>query len=217
MMKKLSALFLSVLIIIGATSCTGKTEVPSVEPKVSQMRAICELATMDCYFHNVAKFSQENADKFLWITKDKRFWIEYSGRVKLGINASLVTLEVQDTNVTITIPPAKVLGCEVDITGLSKESFIVDVNSAKITADDETHALAEAQAKMEQEAASDKALLANAQQQAQTLLENYVKNIGKAVGKEYTVTWKYIDEDNSVPEQLGSESDDNIDAPQNEQ
>lgn len=205
-MKKLSVILLSTLILISMVSCSGKPSTPDVKPEISQMRAICELATMDCYYHNVAKFSDKDAERFLWITKDKRFWIEYSGKVRLGIDASSVTMKVEDTNVTITLPPAQVLSCTIDSSSLTADSFIVDADSAKITADDETEAFAQAQVKMEQEAASDKALLASAQQQAQTLLENYVKNIGKVVGKEYTVTWEYIGEDNSVPEPSGSES-----------
>lgn len=210
-------MLLSTLILLSMVSCSNKFSAPYVKPEVSQMRAICELATMDCYYHNVAKFSQEDAERFLWITKDKRFWIEYSGKVRLGIDASLVTMKVQDSNVTISLPPAQVLSCTIDSSSLTADSFIVDVNSAAITADDETKAFAQAQVKMEQEAASDKALLANAQQQAQTLLENYVKNIGKAVGKEYTVTWNYIGENSPTTAPATNESNENADTTQVEQ
>lgn len=36
--------------------------------------------------------------------------------------------------------------------------------------------------------------LANAQQRAQSLLEDYVTNVGNLVGKEYTIRWIYLDE-----------------------
>ena len=45
---------------------------------------------------------------------------------------------------------------------------------------------------MEEEASGDSALLAAAQQRAQNLLEEYVKNVGSVTGTEYTITWKYI-------------------------
>ena len=42
----------------------------------------------------------------------------------------------------------------------------------------------------------DTALLASAEQRAQSLLEDYITNIGNAVGKEYTIQWNYLkDED----------------------
>ena len=166
-----------------------------MEPQVSQMKAICELAVMECYcyYHNVAKFIQEDAQGALLWKKDKQFWIEYSGVVKLGVDISLVTIEVNNTQITITLPAAKVLGCKVDSTSLTKDSFIVKKDSAKIEAADEVAAFEAAQRRLEETAASDTALLANAQQRAQALLEDYVTNIGNAVGIEYSLKWVYID------------------------
>lgn len=193
-MKKIVALFLIAAMLFSCTACAGK-EPPNMEPQVSQMKAICELAVMECYYHNVAKYYEKDAIKgILGIgKKDKHFWIEYSGVVKLGIDASLVTIEVADTQVTVTIPEATVLDCRVDSTSLSKDSFIVDKKSADIVADDEVKAYAEAQSKLEESASGDKVLLANAQQRAQALLEEYIKNIGNAVGKQYSIKWVYVD------------------------
>ena len=143
-----------------------------MELDVTEMRAICELSTMDCYYHNVAKYFEKDAQKgFLGIgKKDKRFWMEYSGVVRMGIDVSLVKVEVEDMQVTITIPEAKVLKCTVDSESLSQNSYIVDEMAAK-----------------------DKTLLANAQQRAKSLLEEYIKNIGEAVGEEYKIDWIYVD------------------------
>lgn len=38
-----------------------------VVPQVSQMKSICELATIDCYYHNVAKYSEDDATGVLWL------------------------------------------------------------------------------------------------------------------------------------------------------
>ena len=46
---------------------------------------------------------------------------------------------------------------------------------------------------LEETAAKDKTLLANAQQRAKSLLEEYIKNIGEAVGKEYKIDWIHVD------------------------
>ena len=194
-MKKMIALLLALAALLGCTACGQKEEAPTVEPDVAEMRAICELSTMDCYYHNVAKYFEKDAQKgFLGIgKKDKRFWIEYSGIVRLGIDASLVKVRVEDTLVTITIPEAKVLKCTVNSDSLSQDSYIVDTDSAKIEAADEVLAFAEAQRQLEETAAKDKTLLANAQQRAESLLKEYINNIGEAVGKEYKIDWIYVD------------------------
>ncbi len=194
-MRKILSLFLALVMTGICVSCSAPVEkkLITMEPQVSQMKAICELAVMECYYHNVAKFIQEDAQGALWWKKDKQFWIEYSGVVKLGVDISLVTIEVNDAQITITLPPAKVLGCKVDSASLTKDSFIVKKDSAKIEAADEVAAFEVAQRRLEETAASDTALLANAQQRAQALLEDYVTNIGNAVGIEYSLKWVYID------------------------
>ena len=194
-MKKIVSVILALVMAFMSASCAAPAEEEplNMEPQVSQMKAICELAVMDCYYHNVAKFTEEDAQGMLWWKKDKHFWIEYSGVVKLGIDVSLVTVEIEDTKVTITLPEAKVLGCKVDSASLTKDSFIVDKDSADIEAEDEVKAFEVAQSKLEETASSDKALLAGAQQRAQDLLDGYISNIGTAVGKDYSIKWIYVD------------------------
>ena len=194
-MKKMIALFLALAAILSCTACGQKEEAATVEPDVTEMRAICELSTMDCYYHNVAKYFEKDAQNGFWGIgkKDKHFWVEYSGVVRMGIDASLVNIKVEDTLVTITIPEAKVLKCTVDSDSLSQDSYIVDTDSAKVKAADEVLNFAEAQRQLEETAAKDKTLLANAQQRAKSLLKEYINNIGEAVGKEYKIDWIYVD------------------------
>lgn len=113
-MKRFSILFLATIVAVICSSCASlsKNKPLNIEPQVSQVKAICELAVMDCYYHNVAKFTEEDAQGILWFKKDKHFWIEYSGIVTLGIDVSLVNVEISDTQVTITLPETKVLGCK---------------------------------------------------------------------------------------------------------
>lgn len=205
-MKKLMCILISAVLTLSLAACSNTEPAPvDMEPQTSQMKAICELAVMDCYYHNVAKYKLEDAEGFLWWTKDKNFWIEYSGVVTIGIDVSRVTVEVDGTKVTISIPAAEVLSCTVDSSSLTEDSFIVAQDSAAIEAEDEVYAFADAQAKLEETASQDTALLASAQQQAQQLLEDYVTNIGKATGKSYSIEWIYLDE-NNVP--VGSEQTD---------
>lgn len=193
-MKKIMSFILITIMSFSLIACSNdKKTNKEIEPQVSQMKSICELATMKCYYHNVAKYMNEDATGMLWWKKDRKFWIEYSGIVTIGIDTSLVNIEVDGENVTITIPPAKVLGCKVNEETLTEDSFIVAKNSAKVEAEHQTEAFKEAQTKMQEEASSDAILLANAQQRAQKLLEDYVNNIGNCVGKTYNIKWTYLE------------------------
>lgn len=199
-------ILISAMLTLSLAACSNTEPAPvDMEPKTSQMKAICELAVMDCYYHNVAKYELKDAEGFLWWTKDKNFWIEYSGVVTLGVDVSRVTVEVDGTKVTISIPAAEVLSCTVDSSSLTEDSYIVAKDSAAIEAEDEIEAFSVAQADLEATASQDTALLASAQQQAQQLLEDYITNIGKATGKSYSIEWIYLDE-NNVP--VGSEQTD---------
>ena len=179
------------MICFSSMSCSK--EIKNIAPETSQMKSICELAVMECYYHNVAKYKEENATGILWWEKDRHFWMEYAGVVTIGVDTSLMNIEVKDENVTITIPPAKVLGCKVDETTLTEDSFIVAQNSAKVEAEHQTEAFKSAKDKLESEAKANFTLLAAAQQRVQKLLEDYVTNIGNSVGKTYKIKWIYLE------------------------
>ena len=185
-MKRIIAILLMIASLLALCACgDASTE----EPQITQMRTICELATMDCYYHNVAKYFEKDADKGIlgFGKKDKKFWVEYSGEVTIGLDATLVALQVSGDQVTITIPPAKVLGAKVYSDSLTTDSYIIDKDSADITAEDQTRVFENAQADMLAQASNDHLLLFNAQQRAQMLLEDYVTNIGNAIGVTYQI------------------------------
>ena len=191
-MKKIIALFIMSIMFL-CTACVTQ-EKQEIEQQVTYMKSICELATMECYYHNVAKYEEKDVEGILWWQKDMKFWIEYAGVVTIGIDASLVNMEVKNEEVKITIPPAKVLGCKVDEETLSIDLFVIASDSAKLTPEAQTEAFKEAQDKMLKEATKNKALLSSAQQRAQKLLEDYVNNIGESIGKQYKIKWVYVDE-----------------------
>lgn len=149
---------------------------------------------MECYYHNVAKYMENDASGTLWWKKDRKFWIEYAGIVTVGIDASKVKIEIDGSNVTITIPSAKILGCKVDKSTLTPQSFYVDKSSAPVEAAHQTEAYKDAQKKLLEEASANTVLLANAQDRAQKLLEDYVNNIGTYLETSYTIRWVYLDE-----------------------
>lgn len=193
-LKKSLFLLLAVLTLLFCAACGKEEAVEIPVPEEAQLKSICQLSVLEGYFHNVYKYNQENAEKFLWMSKNKRFWLEYTGIAKYGIDASQVSMEVEGQDITITLPKAKLLYCKVDSTSLTEDSYIVDQDSAKIKAEDSKNALTQAQAKLETEAADYEPLLTLAQQQTEKLMEEYVHNIAAAAGADtdyYTIHWNY--------------------------
>lgn len=175
---------------------TRKTESDTIKniPEISRVRAICELATLECYYHNVAKAVKEKGRGFAHIgEKERKFWIEYEGTVMLGIDASKVSMRREDKRIIITIPEAKVLG-------MTDYSFIEDryvssedglFNKNEITAQDQMKALAEADRQVRNMFSNDEMLLTGAQERAKELIENYIDQLNKATGADYRIEWEY--------------------------
>lgn len=192
-----------IILLVFALVCVGvgslvlslfdEKEAIDTKPSLGQMRTICDLAVMEAYYHNVAKYFEKDASGMLLWKKDKNFWVEYSGVVRVGVDLSLVDMTIAGNKVKITLPEAKVLGSRVDESSLTPESFIVAKKSSTVDASDQIYALAEAQIEMEQLANRDTVLLANAQQRAKTLLTDYVNSLGTLTQANYEIEWDYVD------------------------
>ena len=198
-MKKQSVAAACVTALLLLTTACGKAEAPVLPvPQEGHMKAICQLAVLECEYHNLAKFEQKDASKFLWMIKDKRFWVEYSATAVLGINADQVSMELQGDVVNITLPKAQVLHCKVNGDSLSPDSYIVDKASATVTAEDEVYAFQEAQDGLQKTVEADNNMMNLAQTRVEDLLRNYVNSLAKATGTEYRVEFHYIEEDETA-------------------
>ena len=198
-MKKQSVAAACVTALLLLTTACGKAEEPALPlPQEEQVKTICQLAVLECEYHNLAKFEQKDASKFLWMIKDKRFWVEYSATAVLGINADQVSMELQGDVVNITLPKAQVLDCKVNGDSLSPDSYIVDKASAPVTAEDEVYAFQEAQDGLQKTVEADNNMLDLAQTRVEDLLRNYVNSLAKATGTEYQVEFHYIEEDETA-------------------
>lgn len=198
-MKKQSVAAACVTTLLLLTTACGKAEEPALPlPQEEQVKTICQLAVLECDYHNLAKFEQKDASKFLWMTKDKRFWVEYSATTVLGIDVNQVSMELQGDVVNITLPKAQVLDCKVNGDSLSKDSYIVDKASAPVTAEDEVYAFQEAQDGLQKTVEADNNMMNLAQKRAEELLRNYVNSLAKATGTEYQVEFHYIEEDETA-------------------
>lgn len=195
-MKKKRTLFLLCLVTtMLLTACGKKEEEPKQELSVTQMQSICELAALKTYYHNVAKITKEK--EVLWWDTTSELWIEYSGTVKLGVDIAGLDMQVDGEQVTITIPQAKVLSCQVDQTSLNQDSYYTNregLGAEKIKADDQTEAIKTAQENMLESVEADDSLLQQAQKRAEELLEQYVKNMGDAMGKTYVVNFVTVED-----------------------
>lgn len=193
-MKRLKLLIVTILIFcFMLSSCKQNNNVIVKEPDITQIRSICNLATLECYYHNVAK-SKKVSDS--WFKKDREFWIEYTGIAKIGIDMSKVNMEISGNNITVTLPNAELLDIDIRENDLNEESYIKSADGwikNKITADDQTAAINSAQIEMSESVKSNKSLLLNAQDRAQELIENYIKKLGEISNIEYQIKWIYED------------------------
>lgn len=176
-------------VVLCLTGCGKETQTADF----SGVTSVCELATLKCYYHNVAKAETEASGIFAkWLkTGYKKIWTEYSGIIEYGIDISQVTVSEPDKNgvVTVTMPDAQVLNVDVDDdslgTPLTDTGFLTSV-----TTEEKTTTLAGAQEAMEQQAKENTEMLSQAKARAKTLIEEYIKNVGESIGEEYTVEWK---------------------------
>ena len=189
-MKRKKILCLLVISMLCLTGCADKKE-EKKEADFSANQTVCELATLKCYYHNVAKSETEASGLFKWLgTGYKKIRTEYSGIVELGVDVSKVSVSKpsKDDVVKVTIPDAEILSVDLDEDSMGEP--LTDTGfMTKITKEEETEALAEAQNHMEETAKENGNLLNQAKERAKSLIEGYVKNVGEQIGKEYTVEW----------------------------
>ena len=173
------------------TGCAEKKK----EADFSGINSVCELATLKCYYHNVAKGETKASGLLKWFgTGYKKIWTEYSGIVELGIDVNKVSVSSPgaDGVVKITIPDAEILNVDLDEDSMGEP--LTDTGFlTESTKEEETAALAEAQDNMEKTAKQNSALLAQAKERAKNLIEGYVKNVGEQIGEEYTIEWEEIE------------------------
>lgn len=209
MRKKAEAIlcFGLIMIMVTLTACTKKQEEKNLqEPGISQIRSICELATMECYYHNVVKGKVEGGwfkdgwndgwNILDWMRKanveDCEYWFEYVGVIKIGIDMANLKIQVKEDKVEITIPKAKILSSEVKPESLDDGLYVTstsDNDGAWITLEHETEAIAIAQENMNKEARENTMVFEEATERAKKLIQNYIVQMGKLTDKEYTIQW----------------------------
>ena len=192
-MKKKLFLF-CIICMLAVSVCSCSKDPASVQaPDISRLRAICELATLECYYHNVAISTKEKGSGLPHIgEKEREYWIEYSGVAKLGVNISKVNMEMEGRQIIITIPKAELLG--LSDYSFSADSYISEddgLNKNPITSENQTEAVKAAQEDIRQKFAQDDAMLIRAQEREKNLIENYINQLEKISEVNYEIKWIY--------------------------
>ena len=190
MKKRMISIVLTVGVLLSGlcfyTGCSKKVE-PTFEVK-----AISELATLRCYYHNVGELRRDAKtwNKFLgkYGYGYKKAWIEYTGIVTYGIDVNKVKIDGPDDNnvVTITIPEAEIQSIDLDENSMS-EPYTESGLLTKVTTEEKTALVATEQKKMKEKAEADENLQNRAEEHAKKILESYVINVGNSLGETYTV------------------------------
>ena len=189
MTKRIFALFFTTLIVaLMLCSCSSENTASLNE---DDAKAICELATLKCYYNNVAIAKKEKENIF---QKDRELWIEYEGVATIGFDMTKLALKTNEDKVTVTLPKPELLGLEVNKETLNEKSYVASSDGVifknKITSEEQQKAIDNAQKQMEKTVSENKLLFHQAETRAKELITNYINQIGKVTNTEYTIEWK---------------------------
>lgn len=184
------------VLLIAFAACLGLSACAKEDkPDFSGYKKVAELATLECVFHNVAEIYNDGTDVLFGINVGyKKAWFEYDGKVVLGIDVSKVSIEDPDENgvVVVHIPDAQIIGLpDADPSTFSElyfdKGFFVEISAAE-----QAEALKLAQEEMRNSAENDSDLMDRARSHAKAILEQYVIQVGKAVGQSYKVEFRDV-------------------------
>lgn len=224
-MKRIIAVLLSVLLVLGSIASCSKTdkkedkeeaietsevieesvssnaetsediEESSIRPEEAQVQNICQLATLQCYYHTVATAIKEAGSGFDHLgEKDTEFWVEYTATAELGVDFSKVVMVIENEVVYIYMPDAEILG-NINVLSESTSNAISPehnwyTNDVEITASDIADALADANEDVRDEIEKDSMLISTATSRAKDIIEKYVEQIAELSGKPYKVEFR---------------------------
>lgn len=193
-MKTINKVFgVAICFCLSTVVLAGCSSQQNQQPNFSGVKEVAKLSTLECYYHNVAKFHKDpDGWLFGWVDiGEKNMWFEYDGIVQMGIDVEKVSISSPDANgvVAITIPEVEILGHpDIDPESMTDP---IEINGllTTISADEKTQILKDAQSNLVETAKNDTVAKAQATERAKNLLEQYVKNAGEAIGRSYTVKW----------------------------
>lgn len=141
-----------------------------------QIQSISELATVEYNYTNMGKFENQ-ATFYGWKVPftTKSFIISYDGKIKAGIDMSIVEVKVSGKTIDVKVPTAKILSHEIDEKSIevfdeTKNIFnqisITDYNQFAIDQKDKMEANVK-----------EKGFIKEAQEKAETTIQTFVKSL----------------------------------------
>lgn len=216
-MKKLFLLICMLLLICLLASCqttpdspANTTEAPSVTPKAEQkieekeIRRLCQLSTVKCKVHAFVKATKEETSIFVKIVNPDaatNYIVEYDGQFDIVVDFISISLDKETNQVTATISKSYLdeSSCQVDEHSLSLYPNIAyDEDGLFLTKEmlgvnDCNEILSQATTELKEMAKSAKQNFDIAEENAKTLIENYIKEIGKINETTYDIVFSYAD------------------------
>lgn len=192
------SLFVLILSVTFLSGCSKKDNTAATKqenvPQLDAIKNICQLATLECRYHNVAKSKKTAGEGLVHLgEKERIFWIEYTGVAEISFDLNELKMKTSGTNIKITLPEPTIT-TQVDPDSWTPGSYVISddhwIQKNPITADDQTQSINEAQLAMEENLRNNSSLLTTASQQAKELITNYIDQIGEATGTAYTVSWE---------------------------
>ena len=188
-MKRLLAITLLIVSVVSLCACAKEDTVPTLREE--DIRSVCELATLECYYNNVAKIEKKASN---WFQTDRKMWIEYEGMARIGIDMSELEISIIGNTITMIMPQAKILSLKPNESTLSEKSYVTSADGwfikNPITAEDQQAAITAGQKEMEDAVLNNAGLFERAEKRAKKLIENFITQMGKTIGQEYTIIWE---------------------------
>lgn len=141
-----------------------------------QIQSISELASVEYNYTNMGKFENQ-ATFYGWKVPftTKSFILSYDGKIKAGIDMSLVEVEMHNNNIDITIPQAKILSHEIDEKSIEVFDETRNIfNQISIT---DYNQFAIDQKESMESKAKEKGLLNEAQDKAKKTIKTFVESM----------------------------------------
>ena len=141
-----------------------------------QIQSISELASVEYNYTNMGKFENQ-ATFYGWKVPftTKSFILSYDGKIKAGIDMSLVEVHMSGKNINISIPKAKILSHEIDEKSIEVFDETKNIfNQISIT---DYNQFAIDQKESMENKAKEKGLLEEAQNKAQETIKTFVESM----------------------------------------
>lgn len=142
---------------------------------LQQIQSISELATVEYSYTNMGKFENQ-ATFYGWKVPftTKSFIISYDGKIKAGIDMSLVDVNIDGNTIQIDIPEAKILSHEIDETSIEVFDETHNIfNQISIT---DYNQFAIDQKESMEEKVIEKGLIEEAQDKAESTIKTFIQS-----------------------------------------